>query len=1025
MKYLLSFTIWLLSLNILPAQQTSKLIPQDCGATDVEFGQDLTVEHIPGAIKYEFKVENNSFTYSETVVKNNNKFKLRNLLVPITDHESYEVSVRVMQGNTYGAYGQKCNIEVNDHKLTALKIAYCNRIDIGPGDGLEATPVNGATRYEFNVENVSLGFSESIIKTTNTFNLEELSGNLQANTDYEVKIRTEKNLKWVDWGKICPIRTMNLASTSLLPAYCNKVGVQETDKLFFQPVPFTSSYQVTVTNSNQVEKLTVFNNYFQLSDLNTIAYQAGETYYISIISVKGNIYALTSVKCFVVTIAEKSLDHFPGSCTTGCNMVPNNYFENVSCGSISGMRNIDYDKMGSGYTENGCNVECWTIADYSPDIAVNVGGITPFIGSHFMHMLGRPATGGSPFGGEGVVTQLRPGNTVELGRTYVLSYHARTVKGTGTLSSGLAQSADNSFPNLSNNDPTSLGGWTSNIADRNISSGAWNEYSACFQADDNYDQLFFHVTAATPSGSNNQVSFGLDNVRLFQLAEAGPDICGNGYIGDLSCLGTSSRPFPVQYTWSPTTGLSNFNSNLPKALANPSVTTTYTLTAQYLDDQGNIICSDTDQVTVYVPETANFSISNTSVCEGEEICFNSATNSALTTYTWSINGAIDGTGSNICHTFSSSGNYTISLTVENDCGVITGSQYVPIFVNPLPEITGISTTDVTCYGANNGTASVSVTGGAPSYSYLWSSGGSGNNTVNGLTPKSHSVVVTDSKGCSDIALFSINEPTELSLTTSSTPVLCAGVANGTATVTTSGGTPGAGGYNYLWNTAAGSQTTATATGLSAGTYTVTVTDNKGCSKQASVSISDNSLALTVEVNTMDPCTNEYLLKIITSGGVSPYTFSLIDKNSNKVIGTGTYVAGHPVVTVWPTSPTIYRVEVTDANKCTVHYDVPSISPPLPCGGSNLTANTKNDMDNANKKLEIYPNPSTDGRFKLDIDFKNSLPTEIDVFDSQGNHILHKENVASNSIVDLSQYGRDTYMIKVKNGNEVIDERIVY
>src|SRR5690606_10803509 len=111
-------------------------------------------------------------------------------------------------------------------------------------------------------------------------------------------------------------------------------------------------------------------------------------------------------------------------------------------------------------------------------------------------------------------------------------------------------------------------------------------------------------------------------------------------------------------------------------------------------------------------------------------------------------------------------------------------------------------------------------------------------------------------------------PTALTVNTSVTNVACSGGNNGTATATVTGGaTP----YTYSWNTTP-VQSAATATGLTAGTYTVTITDNNGCvaTTGAVISQSGSLVVTTTKTDVLCNGDNNGTAMATVSGGNSPY-----------------------------------------------------------------------------------------------------------------------------------------------------------
>ena len=207
------------------------------------------------------------------------------------------------------------------------------------------------------------------------------------------------------------------------------------------------------------------------------------------------------------------------------------------------------------------------------------------------------------------------------------------------------------------------------------------------------------------------------------------------------------------------------------------------------------------------------------------------------------------------------GVYSVTVTDANDCTVSE-----TIVIDPAPVIVvSIQSTDISCFGAGDGSATASASGGTAPYDYVWNTGEM-TAAIAGLEAGMYTVTATDANGCFGIATVAIGEPAALTLEVSSTDASCDGSIGGTATATVGGGTPP---YSYAWRNGGSS---ATITGLSPGLYTVTATDANGCFLTASAEIGiNNTLEASVEILN-PPCAgsaNGAALAVIT-GGTPPY-----------------------------------------------------------------------------------------------------------------------------------------------------------
>jgi hypothetical protein len=176
----------------------------------------------------------------------------------------------------------------------------------------------------------------------------------------------------------------------------------------------------------------------------------------------------------------------------------------------------------------------------------------------------------------------------------------------------------------------------------------------------------------------------------------------------------------------------------------------------------------------------------------------------------------------------SAGTYTVTVSDVNGCAT---TKTVSVAEPGSNLVVSSTKTNVSCNGGCDGTINVTVTGGIPPYNFIWNDGATTEDR-SGLCNGTYTVTVTDGYGCQQSISKTISQPSNIVISITKTDVTVYGGNDGTATATASGGSSP---FTYSWNTVP-AQTSQTATGLSAGTYTVTVTDSKGCTKNKNVTI---------------------------------------------------------------------------------------------------------------------------------------------------------------------------------------------
>lgn len=178
---------------------------------------------------------------------------------------------------------------------------------------------------------------------------------------------------------------------------------------------------------------------------------------------------------------------------------------------------------------------------------------------------------------------------------------------------------------------------------------------------------------------------------------------------------------------------------------------------------------------------------------------------------------------------------TYSVVVTDGSGCTQTATYT--VTEPAPVTANATTQDATCFAAPNGSATVTANGGTTPYTYLWSDGQT-SATATALYAGPYLVTVTDVNGCTATAAVSINEPTDMIISATTTQVKCIGDKNGTITVQANGGTPP---YNFSATQDFANfffATNGVIIDLAPGVYTVIVADNNGCTKTLLATVPD-------------------------------------------------------------------------------------------------------------------------------------------------------------------------------------------
>jgi hypothetical protein len=394
--------------------------------------------------------------------------------------------------------------------------------------------------------------------------------------------------------------------------------------------------------------------------------------------------------------------------------------------------------------------------------------------------------------------------------------------------------------------------------------------------------------------------------------------------GSASVNVTSGLP-PYTYSWAPGGQTTQSVSGLCAG--------TYTV---YVTDASS--CGFPTSEIVTIPYNSNLTATANST---SLTCYGSGNGSASVTpnggsgpytYLWSPGGQTGQTATSL-----QAGNYTVTVTEAGGC---TTTQMVTV-TQPAQLIGAAPNNGVSCYGACDAVLSVNSSGGTPPYTYT--------GQTSGLCAGTYTIMVTDANGCTANISAVVTEPPAL---TSNANILssldCNGDCDAIARVIAAGGTPS---YSYSWNTTP-VQTSATATNLCAGNYSVSVTDIRGCTSVAPITITEPSL-LTASLSSTDAsCSScsDGIITITASGGTPTYSYTI-----SPSAGT---LSGNMFINVPPGD---YYVCTIDSNNC------------VSCDSINVGFAVSIGVLSVNDRIYFYPNPfSGQSWFIIDMAMKSDI-----------------------------------------------------
>lgn len=329
-----------------------------------------------------------------------------------------------------------------------------------------------------------------------------------------------------------------------------------------------------------------------------------------------------------------------------------------------------------------------------------------------------------------------------------------------------------------------------------------------------------------------------------------------------------------------------------------------------------------------------------------------------------------------------------------------GNQEINNFCVPQATICGtnvVSTiTNPQCSGMDNGSISVSVSGGAPGYTYNWGSSFANAPNIDSLSSGSYTLIISDSLLCDTIIYYNLDYTTTLSLTTNSYNVSCNGANDGSVSVTATGSS----GYVYDWGSSFAN--VASLSGLSAGTYSVSVTDINGCMKNASTSITEPP------ADQVGYTYNSSDLRVYFSNTSSLGAYSWD-------FGDGATSSSNSPFHDYPSNGT-YNACLTLTSTCNT---ISSCNDIVVFDSSSVNINELNQED-----IQVFPNPSR-GIFNVSLMNLNTKLLILETYDISGRKV--SSSVISNrkeATVDLSECKSGTYILKLIQQEMTVQKRII-
>ena len=485
-------------------------------------------------------------------------------------------------------------------------------------------------------------------------------------------------------------------------------------------------------------------------------------------------------------------------------------------------------------------------------------------------------------------------------RTYTITNACGTNSTTNTQS---VSGSDQTAPTLTGTWPSNITGQNNCFADADVSGLMGDADVAALYSDGCGGNISVTHTDANTTTDN----CGWTITRTYTISDA----CGNEITNTQSVSGSDQT--------APTIGDDNLNRQLTSTncvftvpdltsevrniasdnctandnltisqniTAGTEITTATTVIVTVTDQCGN---NSTKEIELTLPEELTTSLSAnpaTIACNGGTTSITNTPNGGTAPYQYFWSNSTN--EQNLADV--SAGTYTVTVRDNNGCSVVESLE----ITQPNALTASLSATEISCHGETS-TITNTVAGGTTSYTYAWESGETSQN-LTGVSGGTYSVTVTDANGCIATATITVTEPDQLTSSLSAGEIGCNGETTDITNTVNGGTTP----ITYTWSNGANTQGL---TGVGAGTYSVTVTDNNGCSVVQSATISQpEALTASLSAGAIDCHGETTNITSTVNGGTQNYSYAWSNgatTNNLTDVGAGTY-----------------SVTVSDANSCT-------------------------------------------------------------------------------------------------------------